>query len=48
MPGDIRVFDIDNSKIINDIGINFVTNFRDGLELTVEWAKNYYQNKGCF
>ncbi|MDD3533919.1 MAG: SDR family NAD(P)-dependent oxidoreductase [Candidatus Cloacimonetes bacterium] len=48
MPGDIKVFDIDNSKIIKDLGINFVTDFRAGLEHTVTWAKTYYLNKGGF
>ncbi len=48
MPGDIKVFDIDNKKIVNELGINFVTNFKDGLELTIDWAKNYYLNKGSF
>ena len=45
VPGDIKVFDIDNSKIRNDLGINFVTDFRNGLEITVDWGKNYF-NKG--
>ena len=48
MPGDIKVFDIDNRKIVNELGLKFVTNFKDGLELTINWAKNYYLNKGSF
>lgn len=43
MPGDIKVFDIDNSKIRNKLGIQFVTDFRKGLDLTVDWAKKYFQ-----
>lgn len=48
MPGDIKVFDIDNSKIIRDLGIDFVTDFHAGLELTVNWARDYYSRKGGF
>lgn len=41
-PGDIKVFDIDNSKIRETMGIEFVTNFRKGLEETVQWARDYF------
>lgn len=47
-PGDIKVFDIDNSKIKKDLGIDFVTDFRAGLRLTVDWGKNYYASRGKF
>ena len=42
MPGDIKVFDIDNSKIRQALGIEFLTNFEEGLQMTVDWAKNYF------
>jgi UDP-glucose 4-epimerase len=41
LPGDIKVFNIDNRKIIRDLKIDFVTDFQAGLAPTVEWAKNY-------
>jgi len=40
-PGDIKVFNIDNKKIIRDLKINFVTDFQQGLKKTVDWAKSY-------
>jgi UDP-glucose 4-epimerase len=43
-PGDIKKFDIDNSNIINDLNVNFVTNFEYGLNETVQWGKNYFIN----
>jgi nucleoside-diphosphate-sugar epimerase len=43
MPGDIKVFDIDNSKIKRELQIEFITNFYQGLLLTIEWAKKYFQ-----
>jgi len=45
MPGDIKVFDIDNTKIQHKLGIEFITDFRKGLELTIDWAKDYFQRK---
>jgi len=42
-PGDIKIFDIDNSKIIRDMGIRFTTDFNKGLESTVNWALNYFK-----
>lgn len=42
MLGDIKVFDVDNSKIKKELGIDFITDFRKGLQLTVDWAKNYF------
>jgi UDP-glucose 4-epimerase len=44
-PGDIKVFDIDNSKIKAALKIDFITDFRKGLVKTVEWAKAYFQEK---
>lgn len=46
LPGDIKVFDIDNSKIRKDLGIDFITDFKKGLKLTVEWARDYFCKKG--
>lgn len=43
--GDIKVFDIDNSKIKRDLGLNFLTDFRKGLEMTVDWARDYFTKK---
>lgn len=43
LPGDIRAFDIDNSKIRNELGIRFLTNFVEGLKLTVDWGINYFK-----
>jgi nucleoside-diphosphate-sugar epimerase len=48
MPGDIKVFDIDNSRIRADLGIDLITDFQSGLQLTVNWAKDYYLKKGGF
>ena len=35
LPGDVKVFDIDNSKIINDFNIEFETNLMNGLSKTI-------------
>ncbi len=43
MPGDIKVFDIDNSKIKGDLEIDFVTDFRKGLVETIEWGRDYFK-----
>lgn len=45
LPGDIKVFDIDNSKIKKDLEIDFVTDFYEGLKLTVDWGKEYFKKK---
>ena len=42
LPGDIKVFDIDNSKIVKRLGMDF-TGFEQGLEYTVDWAKQYFK-----
>lgn len=44
-PGDIKVFDINNQKIKNDLSIDFLTDFEKGLENTIEWAVNYFQKE---
>jgi UDP-glucose 4-epimerase len=45
MLGDIKVFDIDNSKIRNAIDIEFTTDFELGLLKTIEWGKEYFNSK---
>ncbi|MEJ2721757.1 MAG: SDR family NAD(P)-dependent oxidoreductase [bacterium] len=45
MVGDIKVFKIDNSKIKRDLGLEFLTDFRKGLEMTVEWARDFFTKK---
>jgi len=45
-PGDIKVFDIDNSKIRRILGLDFITDFRQGLMLTVDWAREYFAHGG--
>jgi UDP-glucose 4-epimerase len=42
LPGDIKIFTIDNRKIIRDFDIDFVTDFQAGLNQTINWAKNYF------
>lgn len=42
VPGDIKIFDVDNSKIRKKLGLTFLTDFRYGLSLTVEWARNFF------
>ncbi|WP_052366509.1 hypothetical protein [Geomicrobium sp. JCM 19055] len=38
-PGDIRYFEIDNSKIKN-LGMNFSWGFEDGVDETIKWMKD--------
>ncbi len=45
VPGDIKMFDIDNSKIRQELEIDFTVDFRQGLELTVDWGKNYFKDR---
>lgn len=40
--GDIRYFDVDNSKIRKDLGIEFLADFRQGLQKTLEWGRKYF------
>lgn len=42
LPGDIKVFNIDNSKIVDDLGVDFLDDFYTGLLLTAEYAKDYF------
>jgi UDP-glucose 4-epimerase len=42
--GDIKVFDIDNSKI-KKLGVSFERTFDEGLGETITWMKEYYGNK---
>ncbi|MCB0736890.1 MAG: NAD-dependent epimerase/dehydratase family protein [Bacteroidetes bacterium] len=41
-PGDIKVFDIDNSKIKKILGLDFLTDFDKGLKETIDWGKAYF------
>ena len=45
MVGDVKVFDIDNKKIREGFGMEFITDFENGLRLTIDWALSYF-NKG--
>ena len=42
-PGDIKVFDIDNSKIRNELGLEFMKDFKWGLEKTIKWADDFFK-----
>jgi len=42
MVGDIKVFPHRQHKIRNELGLEFLTDFRKGLEMTVEWARDYF------
>ncbi len=42
LPGDIKVFDIDNLKIRKAFGLEFITDFYEGLTLTVNWGKDFF------
>lgn len=42
MPGDIKVFEIDNAKIRRELGLEFVTDLAAGLRKTIEWAREYF------
>lgn len=48
MPGDIKVFDIDNSLIRQELDLSFLTDFERGLRQTVEWARDYFAGQGTF
>lgn len=39
-PGDIRDFDVDNSKLAR-LGATFPTSFEDGLRATIDWYSHY-------
>jgi nucleoside-diphosphate-sugar epimerase len=38
LPGDIREFDVDNTRICQDLGLRFERDFEKGLRQTLEWA----------
>lgn len=40
--GDIRYFDVDNSKIRKDLSIEFLADFREGLQKTLAWGREYF------
>ena len=40
--GDIKIFNIDNSKIVNKLGMKFLTDFRKGLNFTIERTKRHF------
>jgi len=42
MLGDILVFDVSNVKIRETLGMNFLTDFEQGLIQTVEWGKEFF------
>ncbi len=44
LPGDIKVFDIDNTAITKALGIDFITDFGEGLDHTIAWAKDYFSH----
>lgn len=49
-PGDIKIFDIDNSKIKSDLGITFMTDLARGIRYTIDWAECHFRSvrkKGC-
>lgn len=41
-PGDIKIFDIDNTKIEHTLKVDFLTDFTVGLKSTIEWARDYF------
>ena len=41
-PGDIKVFNVDNRKIRTILGLEFLTDFRQGLEHTLNWAREFF------
>jgi UDP-glucose 4-epimerase len=43
LPGDIKSFDIDNTRIRRDLQLEFLTDFRQGLERTIAWARDYFR-----
>lgn len=42
LPGDIKVFEINNTKIKDDLKMTFLTNFSEGLTYTIKWAQKYF------
>jgi len=44
-PGDIKIFDVDNGLIRKTLGIDFLTDFEEGLKQTIAWSKAYFEGK---
>jgi len=44
-PGDIKIFDVDNTLIHQTLGIDFLTDFEQGLKNTIAWSKAYFEGK---
>jgi UDP-glucose 4-epimerase len=42
-PGDIKVFEVDNTLIRETLDIDFLTDYCEGLIDTVDWAKEYFK-----
>ena len=42
LPGDIREFDVDNSAIVRDLGMQFERDFDRGLAHTLDWAMSAF------
>jgi UDP-glucose 4-epimerase len=42
LPGDIRNFDIDNQRIRNVLGLEFLIDFDRGLASTLAWARGFF------
>jgi UDP-glucose 4-epimerase len=42
LPGDIRNFDIENGRIREVLGLEFMTDFDRGLALTLAWAQRFF------
>lgn len=45
LPGDIREFDVDNQRIISELGLQFNRDFESGLKQTLDWAIEALNNK---
>ncbi len=44
-PGDIKIFDVDNTLIRETLGIDFLTDFEQGLKHTIAWSRAYFEGK---
>jgi UDP-glucose 4-epimerase len=42
LPGDIKVFDVDNSKIQSDLGMTFMTDLSNGLIRIIDWTRCHF------
>ena len=45
LPGDIREFDVDNSLIKRELGLEFERDFERGLNTTLDWALSEFAAK---